>query len=122
MQYLRRVRNSAPEPDGVPYCAWLRAGPSAWKLLHEVADWVCSGQLMLSSFNDTLLVFVPKGDEPEDDVHVVRAPQDTRPLGLKNSVVKAISGASRAAVKFDLNKSASIRQNGFIAGRSFLNN
>eukprot|EP00972_Heterocapsa_arctica_P100469 14815194-Heterocapsa_arctica.AAC.1 len=52
---------------------------------------------------------------------VVRAPQDTRPLGLKNSDVKAISGAAHAAVKFDLRKSASLRQNGFIAGRTFLN-
>eukprot|EP00972_Heterocapsa_arctica_P040073 5903204-Heterocapsa_arctica.AAC.1 len=35
--YLLNVRNSAPGVDGIPYRAWLRAGPLAWKLLHDVA-------------------------------------------------------------------------------------
>eukprot|EP00972_Heterocapsa_arctica_P105421 15534606-Heterocapsa_arctica.AAC.1 len=115
-RYLRNVRNSAPGPDGIPYRAWLVAGPSAWKHLHEVASWCCSGQHMLSNFNSTLLIFTPKGDEPDDAAGVVRSPENNRPLGLKNSDVKAISGAAHSAVKFDLAAAASPRQNGFLAG------
>eukprot|EP00972_Heterocapsa_arctica_P091837 13544880-Heterocapsa_arctica.AAC.1 len=72
---------------------------------------------MSSCFNDTMIVFAPKGEELEDALGVVRAPQDTRPLGLKNSDVKAISGAAHSSVKHDLHKCASLPQNGFIAGR-----
>jgi hypothetical protein len=118
--YLQTVRNSAPGIDGIPYRAWLVAGPPAHLLLHQVSAWLCSGLDMLIGFNDTLQIFAAKGTEERDDIEVIREPSSTRPLGLKNSDVKAISGATYYLNKTHITKRASRLQNGFIHSRNFL--
>jgi hypothetical protein len=114
--------NSAPGVDGIPYLAWLQAGPAGWHLLHEIGVWLCAGLDMLIGFNDTLIVFKPKGSELHDSVEVVRDPTSTRPLALKNADDKVISGAIHYVTKAPVAKCASRLQNGFIHGRNFLNN
>ena len=120
--YLRQVRNSSPGVDGIPFRAWLRSGPTAWRLLHHVAVWLCQGLGMLSNFNDTLMIFIAKGQEADDDSGVVRSSGATRPLGLKNADVKCISGATYHMLRSSLATSASPLQNGFLFRRNFLNN
>ena len=120
--YLMNVRDSAPGVDGLPYRAWLRAGPTAWLLLHEVACWLCAGNLMPCDFNDALFIFVPKGLEEDDELGIVRSPDATRPLGLKNTDVKCISGATHYLIKRPLAARAAPQQNGFVFGRNFINN
>ena len=120
--YLTNVRNSAPGIDGLPYRAWLQAGPSAWTLLHEVAVWLCAGLLMPCNFNDALFIFVPKGTEDDDETGIIRSPSATRPLGLKNTDVKCISGATHFLIRHSIAKFAARQQNGFVHGRNFINN
>ncbi len=120
--FLEHVRNSAPGIDGIPYRAWLKAGHAAWLLLHHVAVWLCSGLGMLIDFNDTLMIFAPKGSENTGHLGAVREPNATRPPGLKNSDVKIISGAVYFGIKREVSKYASHLQRGFVAGRNFLDN
>ena len=120
--YLRQVRNSAPGKDGIPYSAWFRAGPRAWLLLHQVAVWLCSGFGMLIDFNEALFVFIAKGVENDDQGGITREPIATRPLGLKNADVKAVSGATYALIKRAVGLYASRLQRGFVQMRNFLDN
>ena len=66
--HLVRVRPSAPGVDGIPYSLWLAAGPEAWRHLFPVGVYLCSGFLMDTSFNDTLMIFAAKGTHPDDDM------------------------------------------------------
>ena len=77
---------------------------------------------MMGGFNDALFVFIPKGTEDGDEDGIVRSPCGTRPLGLKNCDVKAISSASHMILKRGLSERASKLQNGFVSGRNFLDN
>eukprot|EP00959_Pyramimonas_sp_CCMP1952_P052625 1100182-Pyramimonas_sp.AAC.1 len=42
-------------------------------------------------FNDSVFVYFPKGDEPQDQYAAIRAPGATRPLALKNCDAKLIA-------------------------------
>ena len=77
---------------------------------------------MLIGFNDTLKIFTAKGSDDHDVIEVVREPSATRPLGLKNTDVKTISGAVHFLTRSNVAKGASRLQNGFIQGRNFINN
>ncbi len=46
------------------------------------------------SFNDTSMAFLPKGEKPDDSFMVSRLPEDTRPLGLKNTDNKLIGAGT----------------------------
>ena len=65
---------------------------------------------------------MPKGVEADDHLGVVREPTATRPLGLKNTDVKTISGAIHHCIKREVPRFASSLQRGFIYGRNFLDN
>ena len=110
-RFLRHVRHTAPGVDGIPYCAWLRAGPRAWALLHQVGAWMSSGLHLPLGFNDTLAIFIPKGSEEDDDRAIVREPMSIRPIGLKNSDVKIISGSVHSSIKHAVAEKASHLQN-----------
>ena len=73
-------------------------------------------------FSDGLQMFAAKGTAPDDPIEVIRAPGDTRPLGLKNTDNKTIAGVTNNAMKHPIAKSANKLQNGFVVGRTFLNN
>ncbi|CAK0845193.1 unnamed protein product, partial [Prorocentrum cordatum] len=62
---IRRLNNSAPGPDGIPCAAWKRT-PSSAQLLLEASLEVMNGFPALLNFNDSLMIFTPKGSEPED--------------------------------------------------------
>ena len=70
-------------------------------------------------------VFPPKGSDPADACSpsgVTRAPQDTRPIGLKNCDFKVILGASYRRVRPHVAAVLAGSQCGFVPGRNFLTN
>jgi hypothetical protein len=77
---------------------------------------------MLIDFNDCLMIFAPKGSESTDHSGIVREPAATRPLGLKNTDVKTISGTVHINLKHAVPLYASRLQRGFISKRNFLDN
>ena len=73
-------------------------------------------------FNDTLKIFTAKGEEELDVKEVIRSPESTRPLGLKNSDNKTIAAVTNYSIKFEIARDACSLQRGFLASRNFVNN
>eukprot|EP00973_Karenia_brevis_P048127 6679879-Karenia_brevis.AAC.1 len=86
-----RVLHSCPGLDGIPYAAYAKCVDLAAPILYQVSVFLRSGHFMTLDFNDTLKIFIPKGEEEGDDKEIVRSPEATRPLGLKNSDNKLIA-------------------------------
>ena len=120
--FLSRVRDSSPGDDGLPYSAWAASGDTGVSILHDSLLWIMSGQSLDISFNNSLSAFVPKGTRHEDATEVIRPPDETRPLALKNTDNKTLCGVLNAAIKQPLHKFSCHLQRGFIAGRNFVNN
>ena len=64
-------------------------------------------------FNFSFMAFIPKGDQDGDDKGICRSPEATRPISLKNSDNKIISGTMNKAVKYDIARQLSEAQRGF---------
>jgi hypothetical protein len=59
-------------------------------------------------FNASFVVLPPKGEQDDDDVSIVRAERDARPLNFKNTDNKTVA----SAINYE-------GQRGFIRGRIF---
>ena len=92
------AHHSQAGPDGLPYCAWARGGELAEQVLESAADWQLQGLPLPLSFNESVAVFPPKGSKEEDATGIWRAPDETRPLGLKNTDAKIINGTIAHAI------------------------
>jgi hypothetical protein len=74
-------------------------------------------------FNNNLGIFLPKGVQDDDTLASVnRSPDNTRPLGLKNTDNKTIAATVNYAIAHKVSNWADDSQNGFIIGRQGLNN
>ena len=76
---------------------------------------------MNDSFNCIAKVFIPNG-EADPDEEVIVAPEDTRPIGLKNTFNKIICGAWGHAIKFSVSEHLHHSQRGMVPDRNFINN
>ena len=81
-----------------------------------------SGCAVPQDFNLSLAWFPPKGDVEGDVLDVIRAPSDTRPLAGKNTDNKTVVLANVIALEPQYRRIVHKSQNGFVSGRSFLNN
>ncbi|CAK0811032.1 unnamed protein product [Prorocentrum cordatum] len=99
MQHLiRSLNNSAPGPDGLPYMAWKKT-PIAAQVLLNVTIEIMRGLPVPMDFNESLLIFTPKGSEPEDRQTVTRLAKATRPLSLKNTDCKIVAAMGNFLIK-----------------------
>jgi len=121
-EYLAKAPHSASGPDGFPYIAWYLAGPAAYQTLWHVLLDLTAGLSMEISFNDCAMLFPAKGDLEADAEEVIRAPADTRPLSLKNTDNKAVTGIINQSVKPAIKAGAHSSQRGFVQGRQLLQN
>ena len=80
-----------------------------------------SGLMMPVEFNSSLMVFVPKGEEP-DELSIVREPCNTRPLSLKSCDNKIICAVVNFALRTPLAAHSCPVQRGFIPGRQLVSN
>ena len=121
--FLDRVAHSAPGPDGIPYRCWLAAGEPGLRTLYRALRKLYNGELAPEDFNDQLGIFPPKGSADDDTILSVNRTADcTRPLGLKNTDNKILSGVTNSAITPAITDSAHGSQNGFVAGRQGINN
>ena len=86
--FLRRARASAPGPDGISYGFWRAAGYHAAQTLWLVDTELKSGASPPFSFNESCMVFPPKGELDDDSRDVVRTPSSVRPISLKNVITR----------------------------------
>jgi hypothetical protein len=85
------AKSTAPGKDCVSYTAWAtqQGGRTLQRLFHVNA----LGISPALAYNDSLSLFIPKGSKDLDVTRVERRPDETRPLGLKNSDNKTIASA-----------------------------
>ena len=122
-QILSKMQHFAPGPDGIPFAAWKAAGPVGHRALAAMLRHALSGRDAHSTFNDSIIVFIPKGDEEDDIINgAVRKPQDTRPFSLKNTDNKFICCLINYATKHILTAGISHLQRGFVPKRQLLAN
>ena len=80
------------------------------------------GRSLPITFNESLLVFAPKGDDPLDHTEVSRDPSCVRPISLKNSDNKLIATVANAAISPVISSQANSLQRGFVQGRQLTQN
>ena len=134
---IRCAKNSAPGPDGIPSEAWRALQEFGISVLAPVAMALCCSDYKtllreayadragenLHDFNNSLLCCLPKkphGSCP--NVGEFYRGEDTRPLALVNVDNRIIANAARYAWEPQLNSFISQEQQGFLKGRSMLNN
>ena len=120
--FLRRVRHSAPGPDGLAYCFWHFAGHHAAETLFLVDVSLKAGQRAPTSFNESIMVFPPKGDSPHDDAEVIRSPSNVRPISLNNCDNKTVCGVNNALLREAASLHVPEIQRGFIGDRQLADN
>ena len=104
--YLRRVHDTRPGPNGIPYSAYLSAGPVAWAILAKISRHAQYGLSFPNGFNDCEVLFAPKGSRDGDFEEVVRTEAETRPLKCKNADNKIVAGERNTAFAKVISKSA----------------
>ena len=119
---LDACMDSAPGPDGIPYSAWARAPRPIRVALYAAFDAFLHGQSLPDDFNHAFLALLAKGEHPEDQVFVARAPEETRPLSLSNTDAKLFAMAIKTAASKRVESWASGTQRGFLTGRQMLDN
>jgi hypothetical protein len=122
---ILRTGSSAPGPDGVPYGAWRMAPPCCRAPLYNLIDNIIScdtDQELPPSFNESNMVFIPKGDEPNDQDVVERGPGDLRPLNLSNTDNKIAALAINSRLSALCQATVAEQQRGFVADRHIEDN
>ena len=120
--FLRRAPHSACGPDGIPYSAWRAAGDSGVQTLLKLGWHIMSSGSPPPAFNESLSVFIPKPVEDTPGHEGCRAPEDTRPLSLKNCDNKAVAAVLNQALSAVTPTWAHRDQRGFVPGRQGIDN
>jgi len=114
--------DTMPGNDGLPYSSWRSSGVRGVRCLMNTDLDLRRGISPPPSFNESGILFAPKGSQPHDPVEVIREPLQTRPLSLKNSDNKLIVASNVKSLEPQYQLITHKTQNGFVAGRNFLNN
>ena len=120
--FLRKAPHSASGPDGLPYIAWLHSGEDGYTTLWLVLLDLINGISMPISFNDSATLFPAKGELDDDHIEIVREATDTRPLNLKNTDNKTLTGIINLNMQPAIRSGAHTTQRGFIGGRQLTQN
>ena len=117
-KFIRKVKHSAPGPDGFPYAAWNDQHEWGANTLFLFCLYLIGGSLPPLWFNESLTVFLIKGEEDEDLISgPVREAFQTRPLGLKNTDNKIITAVCTQQLRGAMQLSTHRTQNGFVPER-----
>ena len=126
MDIIKKVKDSATGPNGIPYSAYAACPDTSAQILentmelfgeeaepgHRKAD--CHDCIKL---NRKLVWFAPKGELDDDSVAVLRAPDNLRTSFGSNADAKLISaGVSDSIVDATLQRTPAA-QRGFYRGR-----
>ena len=121
-EFLRRARHSATGPDGVPYLALLKGSPKVATSLRLVTEHLMAGGNPAEDFNESFIALPAKDTKEEDKTAVVRPPDETRPLNLKNCDNKTCTGVINEILSDELPRWACKEQRGFVRYRQGLDN
>ena len=120
------MKNTAPGKDGIPNAAWTHSGVCGLNYSIQLFDAHAGGNPRPPDINDGLFVFIPKGEEKDDNMQapgvVFRHPSETRPLTLKNVDNKIIAGLINWCISPVVKACAIFMQRGFVGDRQLLQN
>ncbi|CAK0909089.1 unnamed protein product, partial [Prorocentrum cordatum] len=125
---LEQSPNSAPGPDGLSFAAWRRPGPLAVDVLWNALQAITAEadpeyfEGFITTFNSSLMVFLPKGAGVTHRGLTGHRPADTRPLNVACCDNRALANAVRTCEEEPLSEAVSTDQKGFTPGRSMLSN
>lgn len=117
-----KARDSAPGPDGLRYTAWRVAGAIARRCLADLLWCFMGGGPLLASFAATLVVFLPKGDEPGYLEDVILRASCLRPLGLQNADANLVQHVVNGCLLPHVSEHTHNAQHGFVRVRNLLRN
>ncbi len=117
-----RAPASACGPDGISALVWRLAPPTARHQLWKAYEALFGDELPGSSFNESYLQLLAKGDQDDDHLIMARQEEDTRPLSLSNNDAKNLASACNAPLAELLPRWAHDPQRGLIRGRQLLDN
>jgi len=118
---LKRLKDSAPGPDGLTYAAWVRAGPMARQMLLDAYHHLLAGAKTVAGFNHSYFAFIPKDVGPEE-VSVARRPSQLRPLSVSNTDRKIIASCVNYGLSAIARKTCIAAQRGGLSGRQLCDN
>ena len=121
-EMMAKPRDSAPGPDGIPFGAWRAAGVELFDVMYNAFDSFLDGAELPTKFNECNLAFIPKGEDPNDNLLVSRSPSTTRPISLSNTDSKYFALAINRPLAEVAKITAHPRQRGFVQGRSLIDN
>lgn len=122
---LKKVRDTATGPDGLPYSAWRAGGNETATVLRRTRAAASATARYPSHFCDAVAVFLPKGAAHHDDALTgMRRRQacNTRPLAWTDTGAKSIMTLLNRPVARRLPHWAPPQQQGFIRWRGALQN
>ena len=116
------ARRSAPGPDGVGYMAWRAGGEAAADVVFQCYRGILEGGEVPEWFNESTLVFIPKGDPGAGGVGVQARPGDLRPLSLSNADQKLVALAINVSLSRMCEDVVHDSQRGFRKGKVITDN
>lgn len=122
---LRRLRDTAPGLDGLPYSAWRSGGRDAANTLRCTLCQAAATSRFPDRFCDAVVVFLPKGSSRSDNAATGRRDrlaQDTRPLALLDTAAKTIISLVNRPLAALMDKWAPKQQQGFVINRGTVRN
>ena len=116
------ARRSAPGPDGIGYMSWRAGGEEAADVVFECYRCILEGGEVPGWFNESTLVFIPKGDPGAGGVGVQARPGDLRPLSLSNADQKLVALAINISLSRICESVVHDSQRGFRKGKVITDN
>ena len=114
--------DSSPGHDGIPFSCYSCGGQFALLALFGGYKAITNGTSIPSDFYQSLLVFIPKGEEDSDFVCVVRKAADLRPIALSNTDAKIIASCLERPLSFAVRQLVGHHQRGGVRGRGVVDN
>ena len=115
---IYHAKHSSPGRDGIPFCAWQAN-------IEDAVDTICPVSQSLpdheppDGFNDSNVVFAPKGLEQSDNEILTRTPSNLRTIFLNHTDNKIIAGSPNRKLIDPTLTITPINQRGFCPSRQF---
>jgi endonuclease/exonuclease/phosphatase family metal-dependent hydrolase len=119
---LMAMGDSAPGPDGIPYIALQQAPEDIHRFLYSCYIDVLADNNLPANFNESYMIFLPKGEVDADVFHTARTPDTTRPLNLSNTTAKLVAAALNRSLSKLASRTVIGQQRGFVKGRCMVDN
>ena len=119
-RYFSSCKATATGKDGLPCCVYRNR--RMMDSLYQLFLYMEEGGTPYDGFCDVIMYFLIKGIEDDDHTNVARTPDQTRPIGLRNTDLKSILALVTMGQTTIFSRDANPCQNGGTKGRNFANN